>query len=180
MISLLPTSTPAETAAAYTLLAIIADPKAAKKRLDELVAEKVSLEDTMLAVRKTAADYDATKAETEKDIAARETDIDAREKALALADQQAKSTNETRAKQLDDHGAAIAMRQINVERAEADLLARESNAAKREEATKALASDVAKREEAATALSNEAQAIKDDYERKVTTLHAALSLGVST
>jgi hypothetical protein len=40
MISLTPGTTPQETAAAFVILALIADPAAAKKRLDELVAEK--------------------------------------------------------------------------------------------------------------------------------------------
>jgi uncharacterized protein (DUF3084 family) len=179
MISLLPTSTPAETTAAYTLLAVISDPKAAKQRLDDLVAEKQSLEDEMVAVRNATADYEALKAETEKDVASRKADIQVREQALAKADQQSQYTNEVRAKQLSDHEGVLARRQANLENAEADLLAREADTASREEAVKAREADVTEREAIATTTGDEAQALKAEYERKVAALQAALSPGDS-
>lgn len=54
MISLHSTGSPTQTSDAYTLLAILADPEAAKKRLDDLVAEKQAAQQAAEEARATA------------------------------------------------------------------------------------------------------------------------------
>ena len=102
-ISLLPTSTGIDTMGAYAVLALLADPEAAKRRLDELVEEKTAAVAVLDAVRAERKKLETEKAEMRqlmaeangvKDANRREADViafgradvDARKQAVAKAE----------------------------------------------------------------------------------------------
>lgn len=165
MISLTPTGSPAETNAASTLLAIIADPEAAKKRLAELVAEKQAAEEAMQNARVAA-------------VAAKE-QRDAADVSLAEAQRisaEFDASHETRSKQLDERNDLIIATDTRLKAYEAAVEAREKALGEpliaREKAVATREAELTEREAALKAREDEAAGIKDDYEAKLAKLKA--------
>lgn len=161
MISLTDTGSPADTAAAHTLLQIIADPAAAKKRLDELAAEKQRSLDAMDSARKATADAvqkhsvaNAALAEvkrTKDDLHARSLGVDAKHAATV---------------EKEKHIAAeLASFSSLKTRHEKDMANREAAVQAREDA-------LAAREAAIAKLQIEVAAVKADTERKAAAIAA--------
>lgn len=160
MISLLPSSPPAETYGAYAILALISDPAAAKSRLDALVAASnvnaATLEAAQKAQAKAADDQaraDATLGEATK--AANDLLADNKAKAIELAKKEQELTS--RAQWQTDREAAFA---ANSSAASSALDARENAVATRESAAKALA-------DKATSDANVAAILRAELERKL-------------
>lgn len=170
MISLTPNSTPAETSALFALLAVIADPTAAKARLDELVAEKLAALDAVAeadgklkaaeaaeAAGNDARDKAALQHESGLvDIAEKTTELDARARKIAL-----------REAATSDMLATIGAKEVDLTKQEADLTERAAAIVAREE-------EVVARETMAETLEAEAQALKTEYETKIAALKAAV------
>lgn len=163
MFSLTPSGTPAETAAAYTLLAIIADPKAAQQRLDEIAAEKQDAIDVIKRAQAQAIDLDTKRAEIDAALA---TETKIRDENATLF--------ETRSKQLADQEASLADRKDHADSREADLAGRESAVTEREAEVKAREDQVFAREQAEKQLTEAAKSLKSEYEQKVAALRAAV------
>lgn len=127
-ISLLPNSTSLDTLGAYAVLALIADPEAAKKRLDELITEKQAAIDAraeasevsrnanrdrqdaerLLADAQDLGEKNAARKkrldEWEEKLKVTAKDLNMRESELAKASQKAKS-------EMDDHNTSMAQRE---------------------------------------------------------------------
>lgn len=114
MISLHSTGSPAETNAAYTLLAIIADPDAAKKRLDELVSEKTAAQEAMDGARATTEEAKTVRKEAVAKLA---------EATRLHADMTA--NHEIRTKQLDERHEFLVAKDTRLTNYEAAVAARE-------------------------------------------------------
>lgn len=164
MISLTPTGSPAQTSDAYTLLAIIADPAAAKKRLDDLVAAARSAQETLDSARAATKEAEDSKAAAAVSLG----------EATRLRDVM-DAEHEVRTKQFTDHEAFLTTKQTQIEAYDAKVIERESGLAAREAAVSARETSVTNRESLARQLSTEAKALKDEYEGKTAALHAALS-----
>lgn len=170
MISLNLTGAPSETAAAYDLLAIIADPDKAKAHLDALVAEKQASLEALDSARKVSADAK----QTHKDAVIKNAE------AKRISDE-FNATHATRAKQLDDHSDALAKKQAQLEEVDVRLTKREADFERdlsaRENAVRAREADVTDREAKVRKTGEEVQLLKETYERKVAALQAALASG---
>jgi chromosome segregation ATPase len=163
MFSLTPTGTPADTANAYALLAVIADPVASKQRLDELSAEKQAALDATKAAQDAQAELVTQRAAVQAQY----------DEATKIRDD-FDLTASARTKALDDREAQLAAVQETNANHNDDLTARESALSEREAAVKAAEADVATRETAVAKLETDTQALRADYEQKVSALHEAL------
>lgn len=168
MISLLPTGSPAQTSDAYALLAIIADPAAAKKRLEELVAEKQAAQEAMEATRA------ATKRATDDRTAAEKALAETKKRGAAIDAEHAikvKTLDErhdylvAKDKRLTDYEATVAAREKELGE---PMIARENVVSAREEAAQKREDELHTREVAALQM-------KEDYERKVAAIKDAVS-----
>ena len=172
MISLTPNGTPEETAGAYALLQVISDPKLAKSHLDMLSAKAQDA----AAAQQAAGDQLAEARATQSDAAAKLAE------AQRISDD-FNATHETRAKQLAQFSDDLGTRQDRLNEFEAALTARETgmdrDLTSREEAVKAREIAVTERETIAKKTGDEAQLLKETYERKVSALQAALSPGAA-
>lgn len=165
MISLHPTGSPAETNAAYTLLAIIADPDAAKKRLDDLVAEKKAAHEAA-----NNAKASAEEAKSHHDGAAAK---------LAEAKRisgEFDRNHEARTQSLDDRHKTLVGTDERLKKFEAQTAAYEKEMVQtitaREDAVKIREADVGKREVALRLDETAAQELKETYQRKVDAFRA--------
>lgn len=174
MISLLPASSPAETNAAYTLLGVIADPKAAKQRLDELVAERTKLEASLKDLQVATAKHEANKEEMYAKIGAADVDLRKRSDSVNAATAKSVADHKVRQTQLSDHEAVLAATQKRLEGVDADVTKRESDVSKREASLQLSRDEVSASAVAARKLHQEATALKAAYEGKEAALQAAL------
>lgn len=165
MITLMPTGSPAQTSDAYALLAVIADPDAAKKRLDELVAEKQAALDMKDKALQAQADAEKLRASVANQLAKAKSDSDGFNASSAV-----------RTRQLEDHEAVLSTRQQQVDGHEKSVTAWEANVKGRETAVAEREQFLNAREEAATKLAAEAQTLKDTYEAKIAALHSAMAI----
>lgn len=168
MISLHSTGSPAETSAAYTLLAIIADPAAAKKRLDEIVAEKKTSLEAMENARKLTEEASQTHSDATAKLAEAKRVSDA-----------FNADHQVRIKQLDERHEFLVAKDARLTTYEAKVAAREKALgeplAARERDISAREAKIEKREAAVSEAVANAQAVKDSYERKIAALHAVVS-----
>jgi len=163
MVSLTP---PAEIANASALLALISDPKAAKKRLDDLMAAEQTIGDMAAKIQQSEADAKAAVADSEAKLAefAAKQDQAAREADALKADQDAREQRlVVRAMSLADAQASHA---ASVEAAKQSAIALDERAAKLAEAER----NIQAREDAVSSL----EAIKAEYERKLAALSKAM------
>lgn len=165
MISLMPTAGPTQTADAYALLAIIADPDAAKKRLDELVAEKQAALDMADKASQAQADAEKLRASVANQLAQVKSDADTFNASSAV-----------RTRQLEDHEAVLSTRQQQIDGHEKSVTAWEANVKGRETAVTEREQFLTAREEAATKLAAESQVLKDTYEAKIAALQSAMAI----
>lgn len=167
MISLSDNSPPQETAAAYGLFAILADPVLSKQRLDALVAEKTAAIEASNNARADLAEA-AKHAETTK-AALQEIDTNRQEIEGRLA---------IRARNIEARETAAVQKQDELASLEKSLVIRETELSKTIAAHQGDMTNreiaVAAREKAAEALHESAQSMKADYEQKVATLRVAL------
>lgn len=168
MISLLPSSPPAETYGAYAILALVSDPAAAKSRLDALVAASkvnaATLEAAQKAQAKAAEDQakaDATLSEATK--AANDLLADNKAKAIELTKTEQQLI--ARAQWLTDRETTFG---ASSSAANSALDARESAVATRESAAKALA-------DKAASDANVAAILRAELDRKLNTLKSLAS-----
>jgi chromosome segregation ATPase len=175
MISLLPASSPAETSAAYTLLAVIADPKAAKQRLDDLVTERTALEGNLKDLQVATAKHVDDVAKAYGDLSAKEDAVTKREQDVTASVAKSDAAHAVRAKQLNDHEAVLAQTSARVEGHEAQVTKREKDVAGREAAVEQHSLEVTARDAHAYKVLNEATTLKAAYEGKEAALKAALS-----
>lgn len=168
MITLTPSGTPAETEQAHSLLAIIADPAGATKRLDELRVEK----EAAIAAHEKATALNA------------ETSDHAKQAAADLAEaKRVKAKNDldhtTRSKQLSDHDAVLAKKQQQLAELEQRLTQREKemerDLTQREAAVKAREANVTLRETDVRRTEAAAQALKEQWERRSAALREAMN-----
>lgn len=156
MISLISTGSPAQTSDAYTLLAIIADPNAAKKRLDELVAEKKAALDMADQARQAQVDAEKLRASVANELAKAKSDSDGFNASSAV-----------RTRQLEDHEAVLSTRQQQIDDQEKSVVAREGDVKGRETAVTEREQLLAAREETAKKESDRLAALKNEYEEKI-------------
>lgn len=170
MISLAPNSSPAETTSMFHLLAVIADPAAAKRRLEELFAEKQASLEAAEKASSDAAGADEAHAAASAKLA----------EAQAIS-HQFSATHETRSKQLSDHEQVLQDKQARLDSFEASLSEREAavngDLKSREDAVSAREAEVGSRESVVRGLTDSAQALKEHYERSVASLRAAINPG---
>lgn len=170
MISLAPSGPPVETATIYNLLAIISDPAATKKRLDELVSEKTAALEASDSAAKSAKEASQLTADAAAKL----------EEATRIRNE-FDATHDVRKKQLDDHSDFLATKQNQLAAQEEEQSTRHAEIGRdlkaREEAVKAREGDITKREESLRATESAAQLLKETYERKVAALQAALDPG---
>lgn len=114
MISLLPNTTPSDTNGAFAVLALLSDPKAAKKRLEELVQHAKGAQEVLTAAQQTQIAADKRHAEATALMAEAQ-------KSHALAqDAHAGVISELRSAQ-QSHDARVAEFEAKIEKAEKAL-----------------------------------------------------------
>lgn len=179
MISLTSNGSPGETTAAYALLAIISDPALAKKRLDEIAAEKQASLETMENARAMMAEAQKYREEALRDASAAAAQAQAHHEGVAAKLAEVKKVSDdfalhskTRSKQLDDHEAVLSTKQKQIEDHDAAVTKRESSLAAREAAVSEREKSVINREAKAAQLSLDAQALKDECEERMAKLRA--------
>lgn len=165
---------PATEAAVYALLAIIADPEAAQKRLDELVAARIAVLDAQEAAKAVLDSARSAKGESddrEKVMLARENAVKMREDdAIAAEEAAGRRVAEAHSKELanQQEGAKLAVR---IAQDTARLNERErafkANVAATESAMRAREHDCATREAAAKQMMEAAIRIKTEAAEKL-------------
>lgn len=148
MISLLPGSSPAETAQVYGLLAILADPAKVKARLDELVAIAQAAEDANSQAQADRARAEELGAQAKADVeaaAARLAEIEAAGMDVARREQLLKTG-------IADHAAAAEQFKTWVEHTQTSVQQRLSEAESRERALNERESALTEKEAAVAAM----------------------------
>lgn len=122
MMSLLPNTPPTETTGAYAVLALIADPAAAKKRLDQLVAEKTAAQEALVKLNEATTASKREHAEVSARLVEAKDKLAEREAALAAGE--SRLANDRAA--LDDAKKLHAAARDDFATRSADLVAREN------------------------------------------------------
>lgn len=160
MVPLHPAGSAAETAAARTLLEIIANPTAAQKRLAELIAEKQAAADVVAQAQDWTHTATQAKADAERAVADMLTKL-----------KEVQSAHDTSMKIAGDREKALTDKAERLAKFEAQTVAHEKEMTEtlgaREAAVKAREADVTKREAALRTLQEAAQQLKEDYQSKV-------------
>lgn len=169
MISLTPSTTPQDTNGAFALFALLTDPAAAKKRLDELTAAAKVHQEALTKAQNAQVALDAK----EKDLIKREADLPGLRTALAA--REAKLT--AREKIADEAHIDVTERDVALTAAErahtAKVEEKRLEWAKREAAIVSAEREAAAKLAEAFAQHNAAMQLKSTYEQRLAKITAA-------
>ena len=138
-----PTPNADAVAAAHALIALITDPTAAQKRLDEIKAATDAANEAYAKLQTDTAEHNKVKAETESASVSRETELDAREAELTKLIE----SNEAVAKTLDSREVMDREIKSKLDARVADLDTREATVYRRETAAVAKEAELAARQQ---------------------------------